>query len=302
MAARGSNSYVSTINEATYGVTPGTPEMTLVPVITNNINLTKALFDDPTIYADSQVRNVRHGNKGVAGDVSFTYTVNNYDTWLESLMQNDWTADVLKFGEEKKSFTIERGFDDINQYAKYTGTAVDTFSIEVNTDGVVQATFSFVGQDMTIDGTSLDSTPTDASDEDPFVHLDGTFLEGDAVANNCTLLGISMEVSKNLDQIYCLGNDTIKEPTVGMIEVTGTITAFFEDADMLNKFINEVDSKLKFTLTDPTSNYHEFYLPQIVYTTANIDQADAGIIPIEMEFTAVYNTTEATTMSITRSA
>jgi len=301
--ARGSNHRVTTLNETVYGTTPSiTPgDSAIVPVISNNINLTKALFDDPSIYADAQKRFSRHGNKGVAGDVSVVYSVTNYDPWMESLMQDTWAANVLKFGSTKKSFTIERGFLDITQFTVYTGTVVNSFSLEVNTDGVVQSTYGFIGQDMTVSATQQDSAPTAAASAQPFVHLDGTFKEGGASAG-CTLLGISMSVSKNLDQLYCLGNDVIKEPAVGQIEVSGTATFYFEDETMLNKFLDETESSLEFTLDDGSANTHTFLLPKIKYNSANVNQSDAGQIPIEMEFVALYDSSEASTMTITRSA
>lgn len=303
MSARGSNSRVTTLNETVYGTTPAiiAGDSAIVPVISNNVNLTKALFDDPSIYPDSQKRFTRHGNKGISGDISVVYTVSNFDPWLESLMQDTWTANVLKFGTTKKSFTIERGFLDITQYAIYTGMTVDSFSLEVNTDGVIQSTFSFIGQSMTLVQTAQDSAPTASTSAEPFVHLDGIFKEND-VSAGCTLLGISMNVSKGLDQLYCLGNDEIKEPAVSMIEVSGTATFFFDDNAMLDKFINETESSLEFTLDDGSANTHTFLLPKVKYNSANIDQSDAGNIPIEMEFTCLYDVAEASTLVITRSA
>jgi len=302
-AARGSASRVTTLNESTYGQTPAiTPgDSNIIPVITNNINLTKALFDDPSIYADSQKRFTRHGNLGIAGDVSVVYTVSNFDSWIESLMQDVWTANVIKFGTTKQSMTIERGFTDISQYAIYTGTVVDTFTLEVNTDGVIQSTFGFIGQNMTLVQVEQDSAPTAAVQAQPFVHLDGIFKEND-ISAGCTLLGISLSVAKNLDQLYCLGNDEIKEPSVGQIEVSGTATFYFEDETIIEKFIDEVSSSLEFTLDDGSGNTHTFHLPNIKYNTGNIDQSDAGVIPVEMEFQGLYDNTEATTLKITRSA
>lgn len=144
MAAISTGSQVgyTIIEEVTYGVTPAiTPgDTNSVPFISNNINLSKGIFEDPSIRSDRQERFNRHGNREAAGDVTFAYSHETYDTFLESVMFGAFDiSDELRLGNTLKSFTVEVGHTDINQYRTFTGLVGSTFNLEVNLDGVVQS-------------------------------------------------------------------------------------------------------------------------------------------------------------------
>lgn len=299
--ATGSNTRVTYVAESTFGTTPGTPTMVEVPFITSALNLTKGLFEDPSIQSDRQVHFARHGNRQVGGDVAFAYTYNNFDAFLESLFMSTFSINVLKTGSTQKSFSIEVGHTDIDQYLVYTGVVADTLSLEVNLDGVVQSTFGFIGKGFSISGTELDATPTEAGSYEPFVHFDGTFKEGGSTVANLT--SISLSIANSNAGNFALGSDSVVSITPGMFRVTGTVSAYFEDATYVNKFVNETASELEFTLTDPAGNSHTFLFPNVKYTGGDTPvQNGDGPVLVNLPFIAMYDDTEATTVKVTRAA
>jgi len=288
------------VEEVTFGTTPGTPAMVEVPFISSGLNLTKAFLEDPSIQSDRQEHFGRHGNRSTAGDISFAYTYGNFDAFLESVLMSAWSTDVLKVGSTQKSFSIEVGHTDIDQYLVYTGVVMDGLSLEVNLDGVVQSTFSVLGKNMTVSGSELDATPTEAGSYEPFVHFEGTFKEGGSTVADLT--GISLSVSNNSAGNWALGDATVKSISEGKCKVSGTVTAFFEDATYLNKFLNETASSIEFTLTDPAGNSHTFLIPNVKYNGGGTPVNGDGPIYIELPFVGLYDDTEATSIKVTRAA
>lgn len=301
------------IAETEFGTTPaaaGSPltvDLQQVPFISNSINLAKAIFEDPSIQSNRQVNFSRHGNREVAGDVAFAYSHEAFDDFLESLFFGTFTAggspvlDELKIGQALKSFSVELGHLDIDQYRLFTGIVANTLSLEINLDGVVQSTFGLIGKDMSVSVLSADTDGiTTAPVKEPFVHFDGVFKENDVVSS--VLTGISLSIDNGMSSNYALGDASLKSITSAMVNVSGTVTAYFEDAALLNKFINETSTSIEFTLDDGAGNAHTWLLPKVEFNGADISVGDAGTIPISIPFVALYDATEATTIKVRRTA
>jgi hypothetical protein len=101
---------------------------------------------------------------------------------------------------------------------------------------------------------------------------------------------------------FVIGSDSAPQLEVGRAEVEGTISAYFEDAALINRFLNETETELEVTVGDGQSNTMKFAFPR-----AKINSADVGVDGptsrvISMSFVALYNTADASNLVITRSA
>lgn len=296
--AQGSVSQVGFVPESTWGVTPTTPQLQAVPYTQFNINLTKSIYEDASVQADRMSRYSIHGNRQVGGTISVNLSPTNFDSFLESLMNSTFTADVLKTGVTRKSLTIEQGSTDIGQYSVYSGLVVDKMALNVPVDGVVTAQFTFIGKQMTVSGTPLDPTLTPAEVRQPFVHEGGIFAINGETAG-CTLTGIQLSVDNGYTANFSLGNTLACDLSFGMAKVSGSITVYFKDATLLNAFVNGVESSLEFTLTDGTDT-HTYFLPRIKYNGASKQIGGTGSIVLTVPFVALYDVTTNTNLRITR--
>lgn len=299
--ATGASTELTYLSEITYGTTPvivaGNTQV--VPYVSNSFNLNKTIYEDSSIQGNRQKRFFRHGNREVGGDISFAHAHETYDVFLESAFFNTFSANVLKLGQTLSSVTLQLGHNDISQYRTFTGVVVNTFALEVNLDGVVTSSFGLIGKDMVISPTSNDAAPTAAPNKQPFVHFDGSIKEGGVTTGIIT--SISLTLDNGLNSNYALGDQTIKNVTSSQLTVTGTLSAYFEDAVMLNKFVNETESAIEFVIGDGT-NSHTYTLPKVKYNTASIDVSDGNTLPITLEFEALFDSVSETTMQITRTA
>lgn len=299
--AQGSQTQLTILEESTYGTpafaTPG--DTKILPFISSNINQTSTVLENPTIVADRQPVESKRGNNEVAGDITVAYSHEEYDMLLEGALFGDFTADALVTGTSLKSYTVEMGHLDIGQYRKFTGMVVTSFGLEVTTDGLVQSSFGMMGKTGGISATAQDSAPTAATGNVPFAHFDGTFKEGGSVIGN--IISISLNLDNGITSNYALGSRDVYVMTAPSVTVTGTVTAYFENATLLNKFINGTQTALEFTLDDCSGNTHTYLMTNVRYNTASVDVSDGGVLPITLEFSAYKDTVNGRTIKIDRS-
>ena len=209
-------------------------------------------------------------------------------------------TNVLKVGTTEKAFSFEAAYQDIVRYHVMTGGVVNETSISIKPEGMVTVSFSLVGKDMSVGATPLDATPTAAGTTEPFNALTGSISEGGSAI--ATVTGLDFTISNGIEGTKVVGSATSAEQIEGMCAVSGTVTAYFEDDDLLSKFIDETSSTISVTLSDPASNTMTFDFPNVLYTGGELDVSGGGPIIISMPFTALYDASEATTIKITRSA
>ena len=299
--ATGARSKITYIVESTYGVTPPTtPTFIEIPRTGGVPNLQKESFASADIRSDRMIADMRHGFKSASLSLATELRHTEYDPLFESLMFNTWSTNVLKVGTTAKSFSIESQFLDVTQYGLMTGAIVNSFNASIAPDGIVTATFEFVGKDLAYSGATAATAETAAGTTEPFDSLTGSINEdGSAIA---IVTGLEFSVENNIEPSKVVGSATAAEQIEGGCSVSGTITAYFEDAALLNKFANESSSSVDVTLQDPAGNTLKFDFPNILYTGADLDAGGTGPITISLPFTALYDATDDSSLVITRSA
>ena len=135
----------------------------------------------------------------------------------------------------------------------------------------------------------------------PFNGFTGSVKVDGSVISIITELTLTLE--NGLEPRNVVGSDLTEYPTIGRSTLTGQATMYFENAQQVEKFINETESSLEFELNDGTNKY-EFLIPRITYTGgANPDVSGAGAITLAVPFQAlVDDTTVLSNIQIDRSA
>lgn len=257
----------------------------------------KDTFRSETLRSDRQIIDLRHGISKVGGDVNFELRYGVFDDFLEGALQGTWSTNVLKAGTTAKYFTIERAFNDVTQYRQFTGCAVNEMTLDIKPDGMVTGKFSILGKSETVASSPIDGTITAATANAPFDGFTGSLSEGGSAAN---VTAISLSVNNNLAPQFIVGDTSAATMLSGLSDVTGSITAWFESATLLNKFLNETESSISVTLESAAGNL-VILVPRIKYTGASADVTNAndGVF-LTMPFQALRDDTEATNLKITR--
>lgn len=298
--SQGSRSGLTYIVESSFGVTPSAPAMISLPFNTHSLNLSKQRVTGNEIQSDRMTRVDRHGNRQIGGDITVDLRDTDFDDLIESAFFNTFTsAGVLKIGTTQQFLTIEDQADDISQYRVFTGCGVSTMAISIAPNQMVQTTFSIVGKDGSISGTSLDATPTAPSGGEPFDSYSGSISEGGSQIG--IVSSIDFSINNSLSPTFVVGSDSTPQMEFGRAVVEGTVTVYYEDAALINKFINETSSTMQVVVDDPTSgNAYQFDFPNVKYNGADVPVASEQSRLITMPFVALYDQTEDTNIKLTK--
>lgn len=261
--AQGSRSELSHVAEVTFGTTPTTPTMVALPFNTHSLTLGKERVQGNEIQADRIPRVDRHGNRSISGDIVVDLRADDFDDLLESAFFSAFdSSGDLTIGTTPKYFSIEDRALDIAQYRLFTGCAVNSLGVSIAPNQMVTSTFGLVGKDMTQSATSVDDTPTAASSNQPFDSYSGSITEGGS--SIATITSIDFTITNSLAPTFVVGSASTPQLEYGRATVEGTLTAYYEDATLINKFLNETASTLVVAVADPgAANTYTFNFPEV---------------------------------------
>lgn len=309
---QGSRSSLSYIAETTFGTTPSTPTFIEIPYTTHSLNLTKQRVSGTDIQADRMLRVDRHGNRSAGGDIvvdlrGTTTGAGNYDPFIESAFMNTFSTNVLKIGTTMKTFSIEDSALDTSStdaFRLFTGMGVSSMAISIKPNSMVQSTFSFAGKGMAASLTTAATTLTAAAVNKPFDAYSGTIKISDAggtLASIAIITGIDFTIDNAFNPTYVIGSATTPQLEYGMATVEGTITAYFEDISLINRFLNETETAFEVQVDSPdTTAGMTFLFPRVKINAADVPVSGTGSRVITLPFVALYDTTEATSIKLTR--
>jgi len=214
-------------------------------------------------------------------------------------------SESIKAAAERRSFSFIRHFADIetadNPYYIYRGVELNSVQFTISANSMITGTFSIIGQSQETaqDLTGL-GTPTynPASTTSPLDSFTGTLDEGGTAV--AVVTEISMTLQNGIEPRFVVGSKNSIYPSVGRSNLTGQVTAYFEDSSLVNKFLNETESSITFTLPDGAGNQLRVTIPRIKYTGGQPDVSGEGPITLAMPFQALLDSTESSNIRIER--
>ena len=300
--AQGSRSSLSFIAESAFGTTPSTPTFANLPFNTHSLDLTKDRVEGNEIQADRMPRVDRHGNKQAGGSIEVDLRKGDFDGLFESAFLNTYSTNVLKIGTTPKYFSFEDAANDIAQFRLFTGMAVSSLNVSIAPNQMVTGTFDLVGKTMTQAGTtaSTGGAPTASSTNAPFDSYSGTITDGGSGLAIVTSLDFSL--TNSFAPTFVIGSDSAQQLEFGRAVVEGTMTVYYEDATLINKFLNETESALSVSVDDPTgASTYTFDFPRVKYNGAAVPVQNPASRLITIPFVSLFDTAEGTNLKLTRS-
>jgi hypothetical protein len=285
------------IPEVTFGTTPATPQMVLIPMQSTTLDFSKDIIQDPTLVADRMKREAKHGNIATGGNIVVTLQHGQFDDLLEAALCGTWATNTIKSGTVTRSFTVEEGFLDVTEYRRFTGVKVNSLELSLAPNQVVQATFGLIGQGMTTAIIPLDSTPTALQAKVGLTHLGGTITVG---GTSVVATSLTLSLQNGYTANYGIGSATARDITYSDATLTGSVTFYFEDLVQYNRFVNETTAAIVCSTTDGT-NTLTFTIPKAKFNGGQLPVPNSGVLFLTMPFEAFYDSVSGTTISITRS-
>jgi len=298
--AQGSRSRLAFGVESTFG--SAASSYTNLPFNSHSMNLSKERVAGNEIQPDRMPRVDRHGNKSVAGDVAVDLRDTAYDSLIESAMLSAFSTGVIKVGTTPKFLTLEDYAADIDQARLFTGCSVSTMSVSMAPNQMVSATFGMVGKDMAISGT--EKTVAAGGVGEPFDAYSGALkvadVDGIGAASALSIItSVDFTVTNSFSPTFVVGSDSAPALEFGRAEVEGTVTAYFEDLALVNRFLNETESAIEVSVADPSANTMTFLFPRVKFNAADIPVDGPSSRVVTLPFVALYDDTELTNLKIT---
>lgn len=207
---------------------------------------------------------------------------------------------TLENGVTRRSFSFEDYYSDIDQYAYLTGMNFSSMALSIAPNAIVSGTFSLIGKDLEpLTGTQKSgATNGAATSTEPFDSFTGEIRDnGESLA---VVQSIDFTADNQMERRNIVFSNTTIQPSIRRFMLTGSLSVYFEDETLYNKFISETVSSLNFELTDPDGNTYWFYLPAIKYMSGDPDVSDDGSITLSMGFRAYEDSITGKTMVMQR--
>lgn len=298
--ASGAYKSLSYVAETVRGTRPASPTMKELRYTEGGLNLTKNMLESEEVNPYRQTGFLRHGFNQVGGSFNVELAMEAYDDWLAAALGGEWVEDVLKVGKVLQGFTVEDGHSDVQLYQEFNGVAVNGLTISIAPEAIVTGAFELIGMKGHPMSNSSLGAAEPAPTREPFAAFEGELLEGSTPLAVVTSLELALTNNRTTEPV--VGSKFSPDIFEGVCQVTGTLSAFFESEMLLNKFINETESRLVVTLLDiGGDDSMTFTLPRIKYTGGERSTARTGNVSVSMPFTALFDPTLETTLMIERS-
>jgi hypothetical protein len=210
-------------------------------------------------------------------------------------MTSDTTFTITRTGRKtivgsaQDSYTIEQGYPDISQYELFTGCSVSQLGFNLPATGMAGITASILGKDaLALTGATRDGTPTVVTGNDILAAANGSLVVD--TSSVAVVTGMNFTVNNNITSESVVGANVTPDLFWGQSNASGTMTAFFEDATLINAFINETAVKIHMLLEEPTGTpggFMKFSFNNVKFGGATKDIPNSGGVLLTLPFQAL---------------
>lgn len=273
-----------------------------------SLGLTKDSIISDELRGDRQIIDHQFGVLQAGGEISGEVTIGGvFDDFLAAALQGTWATNTLKAGTTRQPFTMIRKFADVaapaagDLFLPYTGVEINTLTINTVANGISTFSLGVIGKTqnvaVTVAPTGI-STATAATTSGMMTGSLGTLNEGGATVALCTEASFTLENGMEVRPV--IGQNFTLFPSNGRSLISGSASFYFENATLLNKFINGTSTSIEYTVRDEANKSFTFKLPRIKYTGGQPDVSGQGSIILTMPFQALRDPTDASNIVITR--
>lgn len=249
--AQGSSVSLRLGKETSFGVTGATSyEVPFAPTL--DFKETQALNDSTVIRGVRSMDRSFLGFKAVDGSLSIPMDTKSFPKFLEGFFGSPATTGtdpythVFKINDTAiPSYFMEVAHEDLNLFYLHNGIKMNSFDISFGGDGELLVNINAMGQ-KTTKGVAEVLAPTALVGNVNFEQFQAT------VTGATNVKDISLNYTNNLDgSQYVIGDGGQRgEIPLGMVGVSGSFTALFEDDTLLASARNNTDQDFNITLTN----------------------------------------------------
>jgi hypothetical protein len=191
------------------------------------------------------------------------------------------SLEIPSSGFVSRLFAIEEYSSDVDIARVFSECRIGGFNLKIPATGMATIEFPLMGRDMTSyesGSAPFFTSPTDVTTTNVMASVNGLLRVGGTNVAVVTGLDMSLNLSPSSDPVA--GSNLVPEIFLGRANLTGNITAFFENLTLVNDFTDETEIDLLVYLTgssDAGAQAMTFYLPRLKFGAADLPlQGEAG--------------------------
>lgn len=199
-----------------------------------------------------------------------------------------------------RKFGFEIYNEDTDIARLFTECRIGGFNVQLPATGLATAEFNVLGRNMetyTSGSAPFFTSPTAATTTGIFAAVNGLLRVGGSTVGVVTGLNVQMNLNPTSDAV--VGQNFAPEIYLGRANVTGQVTALFEDDTLINYFKNETEVQILAYLTtssDDAASAVSILLPRVKLGGADVQTSGESSQPITMPFQALlYDGSESST-------
>lgn len=303
-AAATSQTRLSYIKEAAYGVTPTTPAFKNIRYTGESLKHTRQTVTSNEIRPDRNVADLIQVGGGAEGAFNYELSYGAFDDFLAAALCGAWNSDVLENSTSLQSFTLEKTFEQgaTDTFMRYTGMVVNALSLSITNQQIVTGSFTFMGKGGSV-GSAIIAGATYSDSPTNDVMSAGLNFANMSItgAGSPNLTGLTLEVNNNTRQQPVIGSLDSLGIGLGRCVVTGTATIYFENKSAYELFLNGTATDLTFKIGGATENQYIFTIPKLKFSDGDAPTSanDQDVI-LTLPFQGLFDPTLGATIEIER--
>lgn len=194
-------------------------------------------------------------------------------------------------GFVQRKFAIEEYSLDVDVSQLFTECRIGGFSLKLPATGLSTIDIPVMGRDMevyTAGSAPFFTAPTAPTSTNILAAVNGLLRVGGITVGVVTGLDVTLNLNPSSDGV--VGQNFVPEIFLGRANVTGQVTAFFENETLINDFKNETEVSILAYLQGSSalnSQAMTVYMPRIKFGDANVATSGEGGQAITLPFQAL---------------
>lgn len=296
----GSRQILQVAIESVNGTTPTPFDRKSIPFTEISLDATATKTESNSILDNRLAQKGAITGVEYAGDLNAEFRHTIYDELISAAAFNDWQVDTPSFGQKsltfggttRKSFSIVRGYADIDNYHTFKGVHVNTFNISIPEDGLITTTFGLMGKGRTVSDTLPTGTVTPATMTPAMsnVSVGDILIDGVSQVGVACITAFDFTWDNTMQVQKCLGGGLDVGAIIETLaNGTGSFTAAWSTGAAANyekQFTNTLIA-LKINLVDSEANAYELTLPKVEITATLPSGGNSDILQATFEYRVV---------------
>lgn len=291
--AMGVYSGVRFIPEVTLGVTPSSGTVRSLPFNSCTVAAEQNRTAPGTMTGRRDPVEPIMGNINVSGGITIPLDTNAFGWILAMAFGNPTTTSltggkyqhVFKPGTEQPSISLEKAFSN-GEYYVDSGCKISSMGFSFGGDGELTCDVQMLGCNETINDEPIDSTVTELT-LDRLNNFQAALRVDNAEVAVAT--EVTLDINFGLDEEgYAIGGQGFRSRiNEGLLELTGSMTAFYDDDTYVQKAMNSTITALQIKLTKQ-GNSLQIDLPEVLFPRKSPTiEGSAGIMQ-NLDYGAFY--------------